>query len=79
VQVEVQGVARADFRARLGRAIDDDLAGRSPAYAHLRAQRQLRPPRIELVPPGAFKAEWDRAARRLDHKVAGPVVRVLAS
>jgi len=79
VQVEVQGVARADFRARLGRSIDDDLTRRSPAYAHLRAQRLLRPPRIELVPPGAFKEEWDRSARRLDHKVAGPIVRVLSS
>lgn len=76
VQIELQGASRADFRARLARAIDEDLARRSPAYAHLRAARQLRPPRVELVPPGAFKEAWDQAARRLDHKVGAPVVRV---
>lgn len=79
VQIEVQGQARADFRARLGATIDDDLRRRSPAYAHLRGQDALRPPRIELVPHGAFKEEWDRLARRLDHKVGAPTVRVLSA
>lgn len=79
VQIEVQGEARAHFRARLAAAIDADLARRSPAYAHLRAQQMLRPPRVEMVPPGAFRAEWERNARRLDHKVGVPTVRVLAT
>lgn len=78
VQVELQGVARADFRARLGRGIDEDLGRRNPAYAHLRAQKVLRAPRIEMVPPGTFKEQWERAARRLDQKVATPAVRVEA-
>ena len=76
VQVEVQGVARADFRARLSRRIDEDLGRRSPAYAHLRVQKLLRPPRIELVPHGTFKEAWEREARRVDQKVGAPTVRV---
>lgn len=77
VQVEVQGAARANFRARLSRTIDADLCARNPAYGHLRGQKLLRPPRIELVPPGTFKEEWDREVRRLDRKVGGPAVRVI--
>lgn len=76
VQVELQGVARADFRARLARAIDEDLGRRNPAYAHLREQKVLRAPRIEMVPGGTFKEQWEREARRLDQKVATPAVRV---
>lgn len=76
VQVEVQGVARADFRARLARRIDEDLGQRNPAYAHLREQRALRAPRIELVPGGSFRAAWDREAGRLDQKVGASPVRV---
>lgn len=76
VQVEVQGVARADFRARLTRRVDEDLMRRSPAYAHLRGQKLLRGPRIELVPHGTFKEAWEREARRVDQKVGAPAVRV---
>lgn len=78
VQIEVQGAARADFRVRLGRTIDEELSRRNPAYAHLRAQKVLRAPRIEMVPGGTFKEQWEREARRLDQKVATPAVRVEA-
>jgi hypothetical protein len=77
VQVEVQGLGRADLAERLAKAIDADLRRRSPAYDHLRGRRELRAPRVTIVAPGSFKNAQARRIRGLRGRVGTPEVRVV--
>lgn len=77
VRLEVQAAVDPGFTARIGQRIDADLQRRSPAYAYLRTQGQLRPPRILVAPPGTARVARDQRIASLSGRVDVPIVRVV--
>jgi hypothetical protein len=73
--VEPVGAAAPGLAPQLAAALDASLIRRNDDYAAHRRGRQLDPPEVTLLPPGAF-ARWMRAEDKLggQHKVP----RVLA-
>jgi hypothetical protein len=77
VRLEVQADVDPQFPTRVSRRIDADLGRRSPAYAYLREQGQLRAPRVIVAPPGTARAARDKRIASLAGRVDVPVVRVV--
>lgn len=77
LRIELHGHVQNRLLGQLATRLDRSLRRRSPAYDHLRAQKELRPPRVLMTSAGtAFAKEQERIAG-LDGPVQLPIVRVV--
>lgn len=77
VRIELQGHVDARLAGKLSQRIDQSLARCSPAYAHLREQGELVPPRIVILEAGTRRRDEQRRITSLSGRVWAPEVRVV--